>query len=242
MANLEDINALLDGELTGEEKSRVLNHIQSDPQAQNEFLWGRTVKDCLRDKCPKHENPALFAVCMVRVQEIEKTRRTEAFVGRYAWAACVVVVATVFVGAAASRLGGPAELNKTNMASLFGGGLVAVPGAEANPQQVVEKAMGPLGCEVRPQGMAVREVAQGNIDGRKASRIRLVDGDGQLVLFVIQDVGGFAGQASLGNGYGKGVINGANAVSWSQDRMGYLLIGARPPESLATLADSLRAR
>jgi hypothetical protein len=240
-AQYDDVHALIDGELEGQEKTACLERLKNCPVTRAEREWAESVKTCLKSKCVKSENHDLFVRSMAQVRAIEKSRRAEAFVGRYAWAGASVIVATIFVAAIFSRISGPGQLASTNVASMLGTGLSVMPGSESDPQTLLESTFGKVSCDI-PSYIVAREVARGEIEGRQAVRIRAADTYGQLVMFVIQGGRGFSDHSRLSGDYKTGRINGATSVAWSEGGMDYLLLGARSAGDLAKTADVIRAR
>lgn len=234
------IHGLVDGELSSAERRQAMELIQNDSEARIEYEWASALKSCVQCKCGAQANPEGLSRALEQVRAIEKTKSAEVFVGRWAWALCAAVVCFICLAAVVNRISGGTELQQTNVASLFSG-LRVLSGAEQNTAETVRQTFGSV--PIRPDLIAVRQVAYGVVDGRRALRIRAEDREGQLVLVVIQGVSTVQGMSPIaGSDYSSGVIQGATSVFWSQDGLGFLVLGARDGRSLIGAAETLRGR
>jgi hypothetical protein len=86
--------------------------------------------------------------------------------------------------------------------------------------------------------------ASGYMDGRKVVRMNLEDGEGPLMLFVVQqtdrldDVEQMDGHSQ----YFTGHVNNTDCIAWTDHDQAFLLIGNRAPNDLAVVADRIYAR
>jgi anti-sigma factor RsiW len=85
-----DLHALADGELDKGEAKLLREALRDDPQAQAEYEVILNFKEMVVQQSVRHEAEDCWKACQVRMNEIDRSRRVESFVGRYAWAMCAV--------------------------------------------------------------------------------------------------------------------------------------------------------
>jgi len=99
--------------------------------------------------------------------------------------------------------------------------------------------------------MQVQSLSRGLYEGRRAMMVRLADARGSVALLVVEDthsVEGMQGASDarlFGHGqvarlFGHGQVDGMNCISWVEDGVACLLVGARPPMELEGIAQQIR--
>src|SRR5690349_7885295 len=103
MTDPKQLHALADEELTPAEASVVRESLKHDPQAAAEYSAILNLKDIVRSNALQHSDEEVWKACVRRLDGIDKTRRVEGFVGRYAWALCGAMFLFILSGRAAMR-------------------------------------------------------------------------------------------------------------------------------------------
>lgn len=236
---IENLNALADGELEGDAKLAAQEAVASDPQAAAEHSWAVLFKTQLREKLQPVENDELWAACKTRFDAIDKSQRAEVFVGKYAWAFCLIFLVGIFSAATVNRASGNKPLSNEHVAGLLNG---LTPFSFSGPEQALEsvrKAVG-TGQLQSPDQTRVTSVSLGTVDGRRAAKLTFVDHLGGMSLFVVCATSGIEGIESVDKGYKCGHINDQSAVVWTEYGRMFLLVSNRSQEDLVHAADQIR--
>ncbi|MCG9895927.1 MAG: zf-HC2 domain-containing protein [Fimbriimonadaceae bacterium] len=237
----EQIHAYVDGELTPEEAGQVEAALAADAACRAEAESARLVKDCLTAKCAAHDCRVTWQKSMDRLNELDKARTTETFIGRYSWAFAAAVLAFIILAAGVNRMSGRTDLEQASMASLFSG-LNVMEGAERDPLGKIRGAFGGIDCDIRPEALDIQEIAYGQVAGRRAVRMAARDSRGPIVLVMVEGVERFEGFASAGRDLALGKMNGVNGVAWTDGPVGIAAFANREPERLLALAQAIRGR
>ena len=88
MIDRKDLHAFVDGELSVEQRTAVELYLKSSSEAAREVETIRALKSLVSQKLTPPSTEGIWKVCVRRLDEIEKTRRVERIVGRYAPALC----------------------------------------------------------------------------------------------------------------------------------------------------------
>ncbi|MBL8065400.1 MAG: hypothetical protein JNM34_06020 [Chthonomonadaceae bacterium] len=237
----ESIQAYADGELTETEVEAAAGAIANDPHAAAELEWATMTKSLLKSKVTSEFDPALWAKCRDRLDAIDKTKTTEAFVGKYAWALCLVFLAGILSAAFLNRAGAGRPLSTDHMASLFNG---LTPFSFTGSQDAIDNMRSKVGMVPSQLPNVARCVAAatGSIDGRRVGRFILDDGRGFVTLFVIEGTNGVEGLSEADQSYQCGNINDAAAVSWKQSGYLCLLVGPRNIAELKNLGNVIQSQ
>ena len=186
-----DVHALVDDELAPDERAKVQEYIKKTPQAELEWYAVREVKAVLITKCVQPECEDTWKLCTKRLQEIDRTKRVEVFVGRYSWAICGIFVCVIGGAAFFNRMSG-GSLNAPNGCGLCKFGSHFRAPRSQTPDDVRKWLQDNLSktMQVQPGRVSVVGGAQGQLkDGRRIAEAALQDSDGELKLFVIEKTG-----------------------------------------------------
>ncbi len=238
---IERAHALADGALSPAEAEQARREAAADPRLQAEHDWARTLKAELAKSPPPTPDPHLWTAVRDRLDAIDRSRTAEGFVGRYAWAFCAVFLLFIVAGAITSRLDGARPLATSQVAGLFSG---LTPVAAGSPDQAVELVREKVGyAPTRMVGAPVRVLgaAYGLIDGRRAARIVMADGVGEVLLFVVERTNTVEGIPYAAKGYMAGSINRTPALAWCEGGDLVMLVGPRDHGELQTLAEQIRS-
>ena len=236
---IDKVHALADGELSEAEMAEAQHLVASDPKAAAELEWAVLFKNHLGEKLPPVKDDETWQKCQARFDAIDKTSKTEAFVGKYAWAFCLIFLVGIFSAYIVNKVGGSRPLSNDHVAGLFNG---LTPFNFTESRQALDSVKSNVGpAPLQVIGVArVTSLAIGYVDGRRTANLTLNDGHGPVSLFVIKDTSGIDGLDVRDSGYQCGTINESRAVSWTDSGYLFLLLGPRPHEELLRLADQFR--
>ena len=103
MKDILQLHALADNQLDPNEAAQVQAALQKDPELMAEYHAVLSIKDCLQSKVSSVTCDETWRTCVGRLNEIDRTRRVEGFVGRYAWALCGVFFLFIVYGGISNR-------------------------------------------------------------------------------------------------------------------------------------------
>jgi hypothetical protein len=245
MKELQDLHAFADGELTLEETRTVRVWIASDPIAQEELNSISNLKDFLRDQSSRHTADDCWKVCVKRLNELDRSRKVEWFVGKYAWAVCAGLFLVVIGG----RYVASDTKGETVQAADFG----FFHTSHQAPSPQLQRLFDQILAESRANRSNVRvyNVQVGQMKDTAVEKCTLVDDHGALSYFVAQDVFQLDGASELtqGSGLWGGIVPRAgdstqplNYVMWLDGGTSHVLIGPRSIEDLgqAAIQDGLK--
>jgi len=238
----ELMNALADGNLSGEEhtKAEALRH--NDPVAAAEFQRATQVREALACKCACNPDPELWKSCVRRLDELDRVSKTERFVSKYAWGLCAIFLVALLSAAGINRIHGAGTVPSSNIAGLYTGLTPMGSQAPSTAAENVRQAVGIAPNRIDELEARVIDLAVGNVGGRRAARLTMHDGEGQVVLFVLSGASEVEGvNRPIGNGFCSGAINGRAAIAWQDS--GYLLLvtADRTEQELIQVAKTLRS-
>lgn len=237
-----DVHALIDDELSANERARVQELIKTDKVCAAEWTAVRQVKGALSEKCLEPDCDEIWQGCVKRLQEIDRTRRVESFVGRYAWGICGAF-ALVIVGAAGfNRLTG-GGLNTGDVARVSAS-LIPISGPRSQATDDVKSWLERnLGQTMHiPSGrLQVTGGALGHMsDGHRIVEANLQDSQGPLRFYEVDGVDKVNGAQPIDgrDGYSSGTIEDRNCITWVSNGNAYVLSGDRSVDALCRAADS----
>ncbi len=243
MSDYLDIHALADGQLSGAEKSAAETRLRGCDASQREYQAVGILKDVLQSKCEPIECAETWSKCQVRLKEIERTKRVEGFVGRYAWGLCSIFLVAIVMAGSVNRLGGHGV--RTGDVARMAGSMIPLGSPRSQDPDDKRRWLsgvmdGPM--PVQPDTLQVVDGAKGRVNGHQMVRLNLMDAQGPMTLFIVADTQRVE-DAEHVNEQGIGIcpLNGANAVGWADSNFGYILIGSRPFDSLVKIAQEVRA-
>ncbi len=224
------LHGLVDGQLTPEEQQEAQRQLKAQPELNHELQWAQTGKELLRTRCRSEFDRAAWNKCVQRLDAIDKTRSTERFVTRHAWALSAACLAIIIIGATANRISPNRTLSATQVATFlapWSGGQGESRGTNLEAAQSLDLS----GYQIIREDRAM-------LDQHPVLRLSLRDQLGGLVLVGVQGTHQLPGveQAAAINGFRTGQVNGVPCVSWHMRGQTFLLAGNRPDRELLELA------
>lgn len=231
--NWELMHRLADGEVDASEKAAAMELVATDKTCANEYAWAKYLKTTLASSCKPVEDQVTWEKCMGRLDNMDKVRTSEHLVGKYAWAACLVLVVGILAAGITNRTMGAKTVTSTQIASLLNpssGGGTGMPEVESATSLSLD-------------GYRVTSTVNGTVDGKAFVRYSLRDrlNLGGLALVVIQNMDQVEGigEETRVRGIKSGLINGTNAVTWRVGNDSCLLLGERTTDELTKIAVDL---
>jgi hypothetical protein len=234
-----ELHALADGQLEGEAKLAAESRLRTCERSKAEYEAVQALKQTLETKCESLTCEKTWSRCQGRLREIEKTKRVENFVGKYAWGICGAFLLCIVVGGSLNRSGAgvrPGDVARVS-ASMSP---LSLGSSTSERRRVLEDFMGgPM--RIEPEKVQVVGAAKGVLNGHNVVKLDLADPSGPMAFFLFQN----ASQILEGrerDGFCACVVNGTNGLGWSEGQRSYLLIGDRPIDDLQVVAQAIRGK
>ncbi len=237
------LHALADGELTPGEAHALREALKTDPRAAGEVDAVLNFKEFLARNSVRHADEDAWRACVRRLDAIDRSRRAEGFVSRYAWALCGVMFLFIVSGRAAMRnvrgdSARPADLAR------FLGAPARVTERNRMDSRLYEAILGQVGRNLDPKEIQFGMPSSGNVNGFPAQRFPMRDGEGDLVL---THVGGlldlqYTEPLPSNADVSFGMVDGTNGLVWHRAGETWVLSGARSVNALDEVATRLGAR
>jgi len=230
-----DMHALADGQLEGEAKAQAEARRGQDSSLQAEFESISIVKETLQTKAEPITCAKTWEKCRGRLEELDKRKRVEGFVGRHAWSLCSVFLVAILGAAMLNRSG---DGLRTGDAARMLSGLAPVSRA-GSPAPVDMKDWVRKTSEVKD--IRLIGTAHGSYQGHPVSLFQLQDSEGDLAVLSIRGVSEVQGVEPMleNRNFSVGKLNNTNCVTWREGSNTLFLVADRPYENLARVAETL---
>lgn len=238
MTEPTQLHALADGELAPQEVQTLREALKADSKAAAELNAILNLKDLLAKNAVAHADPEVWKGCVRRLDAIDKTRRVEGFLGRYAWALCGALFLFILSGRVAMRnvQGDSARISDILPFARSGRHATAQSRMESNAYRAILNA---VSRNLDPKEIQVFEPVYGRVHDFPAVRVPLRDREGDLVLtdvggsLDLQDTAPFPTDATLATG----IVDGQNCVVWKTEGETWVLNPVNGPRSLESLRE-----
>lgn len=234
---IELMHAYADGELSAAEAAEAKKLMESNPQYRAEYEWALSLKSALANGCKPIENEEGWKACVGRLNELDRVKRAESFVGKYAWAFCAALMVIIVSGGVASRAVNSKVVSSTQIASVLDpiGSGIAV-SSDRMPDISGSR-------QLNLQNFSLTSSVAGHLENRQFVRYGLRDrnGLGGLAIVVVAGADRVEGvdNPTATKGIFKGQLNGVNCVSWKLGTNTCILFGERTPDELVSLAETM---
>lgn len=238
-----DLHAVADGQLAPERRAELEAQLAGDPAAQKELDSILAMKSMLKSNAETPECAELWRACRSRLDELDKARRVENFVGRYAWGICgsflvLILVAGVFQR---SRSGHVAS----NEVSSYVAGLapISVPRNQNNVvlDQKLKAVIGQTFAN-RPGQMVISGVGENTVPGQRSQFVQLSDQFGRVAVVAMPDVRQVDGLTTfdINPRFGCSTVDGVNALFWKrEDNVICMVVGNRTYDELYDIVQAM---
>jgi len=244
--DLKTIHAYADGELSGAEAQMVREWIANDERARAEYDAILNLKAFVRTHAATYTSEETWRLCMGRLAEIDRSKRAENFVNRYAWALCAFVFGCILVAGAIQRNPSNRPVDTAQMAQMF----ASVNASDAQQRNVaaldawIDRRFAEANESSRPDRLEMTQPMEAEFDGKPVLMTTLRDGKGFANLMVCQGVESISGLTPIDSeGHYQGGYLGSNGlVAWRVNGACLILTGDRSPSELVDLAKRLEKR
>ncbi|MEZ0324411.1 MAG: anti-sigma factor [Fimbriimonas sp.] len=230
-----ELHAYADKELDRESEDRVRRQLQdcSASQAELETILG--LKATLTKHCESHDCKDQWKACVGRLDELDKVKRTESFVGKYAWALCGLFFMFIFVGGIATRLSSSNGMGSPDLARAVASLGQPISPSSQQPKEVrkwLDSLVGKASELISPENVIIGPVATGEIDGYRVSQINMRDGKGNLALLLMNADLDISDMPSWTQDLKVGKLQGVNCLIWNDQGYTLVFAGDRPYDQL----------
>lgn len=243
-ALIEELNALADGQLEKNRIAELQKIIQSNPQISITYTSIVNVKLAV-NQLPAETHPELLAILHGRLGEIDRTRRADQFVTRYAWGLCGFVLLTIVGAGTYARMHG-STVGLSDVPG-YSAGMVSS-SFESAPQGIgnwlKRLIVGSPAKQAAPLKVLKEDV--GSISGVPAARVILGDPNDPYTLFIIHSDGPIRGVQPIDGStqvqYWSGHVGPWNCLNWKQGEYQLILLGNHDQNNLEGVAGSIHVR
>ncbi|HSI72038.1 MAG TPA: hypothetical protein VK934_02580 [Fimbriimonas sp.] len=237
-----ELHAYADGELDKASAEHVRRQLQSDPASSAEVASIKSFKGMM-SRVESVECQSEWKACVGRLDELDKVRRTEGFVTRYAWALCGVIFLFILAGGITTRLAPSTSIASSDLARAVASlGPTSKPTSQ-QPKEVrewLDRLVGRASDLISPTGLVVLGANTGEIDGHRVSQIELRDNAGDLALVVInKDMTLGDMPSTTDERFRAGQLQGVNCLAWNDEGYTLVLAANRPYAQLAEAAKNI---
>lgn len=243
MTEPTQLHALADGELAPAEAQALREALKADARGAAEVDAVLNLKEFLAKNSARHTDEEAWRTCVRRLDAIDRSRRAEGFVSRYAWALCGVMFLCIVSGRYAMRNVRGDSASSVDMAHVFGP-TSRVTERNRMDSRLYETILGQAGRNLNPKEIQVGVPLHGVVNGMPAERFPMRDSDGDLALtrvhglMELQDTGALPSNPEVA----FGIVDGTNGLVWHQAGETYVLSGDRSVDALDEVAIRLGAR
>ncbi|MCW5941567.1 MAG: hypothetical protein KIS66_05005 [Fimbriimonadaceae bacterium] len=242
MNDLLDVHSLADGECRGDDLDRA-TRLADAPAGRRELEAVRALRACLRSKLEQPSVDDAWSQCVRRLDAIDKTRRIESFVGRYAWGLSGILLAALVGTAMLQRTFGAPDVRARDVAMLASG---MFPSGESRLldasryRQWFQDAFGSQPSE--SQAWRVSGGVAMTFHGRRMARVNLSDGKGDVSLVMVEDPAAARATTPFTDHvyFCAQTMREMNCVTWEENGFALMVVGDRSTDELHRLADELR--
>lgn len=242
MSEYLEFHALADGQLEGDDKSRVAEQILSDPSARAEYETVQILKQTVKRAYPPIPEPEVWQVCRGRLDAIDRSKKAEVFIGRHAWAICGLFIMLIISAAMFNRMTGRNRLYPADLGTMMSSMSPLPFGEPSSAQQAMDARLGGSPVHIPTTGLRPTRMMQGFVQGRNAIVVEFADRFGSANLIVIENIHEVEGLRQDGAqlAYSVGKLNDMNAVSWQSDGFICIIVGDRDVADLCAAASQIR--
>lgn len=245
MIDLKDIHALADGELSASEAEAIRAKLATSPRSTTEYHTILAIKSVLISRADAYTSEETWARSVRRLDEIDKTKTIEGFVGRYAWGLVGSFALFIAVGGYWTRSHHSSVISSSD-ATHLSAGMIHIPGMRtmANVKTWLSQKFGFGDHSALDDGkLTVTNALEGSVNGLPAARLTLKDNEGTADLLIVRGAQAVDGVRPLmDREFSGGRVDGQNVVTWTSDGSAWLLVSPRPIDEMVQLASKFHLR
>jgi len=227
-----DIHAFADRELPAEDMARKEQEIAASPDASRELEAIQNLKGCLQTKMTPPAFGDLWSECRSRLDELDRVKKTEFIVAKYAWALSGLLFFVILGGGLFNHFHG-SSVSVGRLASDISGMTPVT--ASSQPQQLSDFINDPrLHIPTGIVSLAYVDTPEGRI---KSCTIQ--DQEGVFDVVRIPNVANVEGVQPIGDDMFAGQLNGRNCVIRLDSGCAIVVVGNRETSELRDITESL---
>ncbi|HLK15811.1 MAG TPA: hypothetical protein VKT78_13490 [Fimbriimonadaceae bacterium] len=233
------LHAAIDGELPTHEHAAALAAISADPAASVQYAEYRRLKDSLGSLPPVDVPAGVWKGCTRRLDELDRNRKAERFVTRYAWGLCASVFLLIMGAGSWNRLTGQ-HLGASDVTHVAGvinplGPAVGSNSGDVGKWLQPEKPL--RSSHVRAVGIRPPQAM-----GTPTMCYLLADNHGFMTLYKwpgTDPIDGDGYSHVEGTQFSAGRVLDQPSVAWVKDGFHHVLTGPREVEELERVANEM---
>jgi len=235
-----DLHGFVDGELSPSRFAEVQAALLESKEAAGEAEEIRQIKLLLQSRIEQPESADSWKACIRRLNEIDKARRVESLVGRFAPVLCGVLILCIFFAGLAARRSGISSRGNLNLAQIVGS-MTTV--NKPDQGQWLENLIKQSRLST-PDHLEIRSVREGVIGGLPSRLFSARDADGDLAILLIPQVVQFEGmtQATNQTNLLLGRLGTMNCVSRTEGDNTVVVIADRTYENLVAVLSEVKVK
>lgn len=242
-----DYHAFVDGELNSNERVNVQLDVANSPQGQREVEAISNLKALLLHKALKPKSEQAWTLCVKRLDELDKAKRVETIVGRFAPALCGVFFLAIVVGGMLSRHQG-ARPNWSPLTPPNESGWITKkthPKSQADVAKIhwLDQLIKQSKVST-PDKLVILHVYKGVMEGELWSRVVARDSKGDIDILVVPNHIQFEGLNSMAGhpGYFVGRLGRANCITRRDDTFSIVVTANRAYDELADVMSYIKIK
>jgi len=242
-----DLHAYVDGELSPEQMTAMRSSLDTSPVYAREVEAIQSLKSMLRSKTEAPASQEQWKSCVKRLNDIDKTRRTERVIGRFAPGLCFGLVVCILAAGQFTRHGHKGNVGSSDIAQMLSDlTLVRSPKASSLPfdKRAWEKELLRQSEISTPKDLTIREMRSGTFNGVPVKEYSARDQNGDVAIIQIGAPLAIDGMESLSSGSDLkiGSMQGTNCVVRVQKENTIIIKSDRSFKDLAEVAGHIALR
>lgn len=232
-----DLHAYVDGELTSEQSASVDQLVRDSRECSREVDAIRNLKSFVAAKAEPADAQKAWKACVKRLDEIDKTKRAEFVVGRFAPFLCAGLFAFILIVGRVTHPSDRGNLSGPDFAKMIGGLSPSRPPKSADTDRWLRERIRESMTST-PDHLSPRRVRTGHIDGFPVTDFSARDQYGNLEIYVIGQPVVLQGTQPM-DGHPDlmiGAFNGINCIVRLEGSKTILILADRSPDDLAQVA------
>ncbi len=241
-----DLHAYVDGELSRERSDQVKLSLSGSAEDLREAEAISSLKQMLATRTTQPESAAEWNKCVSRLNEIDKTRKVERVVSKYAPAFCGALLGVILATGLLHKRSDPGHISSPDLAKMAG---------SLEPMRPPKKQLGFnedrwLGGLINqsklstPDHLTVRGVSNGQIGGIPVRSFSARDEKGDVTILVVRQELDLEGMTPM-TGHTNllaGKLNGVNCVVQTGKDHTIFIVAQRTFEDLASVSSQVAIR
>lgn len=235
------LHAYADGQATPDEIAEIESRLKDCSASRAELEAIRSFKECVSRHPHSSDHSECWKACRGRLDEIDRSRKTEKFVSKYAWAFASGIVALVVLTGVARRGATTPSMGSADLAQIMSQ-LGTGSRKQVNPREeaVATEMLRRSRLVLQDDRLRAVGVSEAVCDGMLVRRVTLQDGTGRMALLDLPSEARMDGLEPIsGSTMLSGQLDELNCVVWPMGARTLVLVGDREISDLAQIATQI---